>query len=94
MSEFFIRCCLCAESTVPPARHVCVLCACLPCRDRLVPAEVCGLLGRVVVQIAGGWRHTMALDSEGGVWAWGWNKFGQLGESGRQPEGGGRGWVG
>jgi hypothetical protein len=49
-------------------------------RDRLVPAEVSGLAGRQVVAIAGGWRHTMALDSEGGVWAWGWNKFGQLGE--------------
>lgn len=47
--------------------------------DRLVPAEVSGLAGRHVVAIAGGWRHTMALDSEGGVWAWGWNKFGQLG---------------
>eukprot|EP00879_Flechtneria_rotunda_P006078 GHRR01006391.1.p1 GENE.GHRR01006391.1~~GHRR01006391.1.p1 ORF type:complete len:467 (+),score=165.58 GHRR01006391.1:204-1604(+) len=47
--------------------------------DRVVPAEVAGLSGRVVVQIAGGWRHTMALDQEGTVWAWGWNKFGQLG---------------
>eukprot|EP00882_Tetradesmus_deserticola_P032053 GHRQ01036268.1.p1 GENE.GHRQ01036268.1~~GHRQ01036268.1.p1 ORF type:complete len:372 (+),score=128.07 GHRQ01036268.1:366-1481(+) len=48
--------------------------------DRLVPAEVSGLAGRRVVAIAGGWRHTMALDSDGGVWAWGWNKFGQLGK--------------
>jgi YD repeat-containing protein len=56
----------------------CGCCCC--CSDRLVPAEVSGLAGRCVVAIAGGWRHTMALDSEGSVWAWGWNKFGQLGE--------------
>jgi alpha-tubulin suppressor-like RCC1 family protein len=63
-------------------------------RDRLVPAEVSGLAGRHVVAIAGGWRHTMALDSEGGVWAWGWNKFGQLGEwrAGVGEDGGTRGW--
>eukprot|EP00775_Hariotina_reticulata_P006154 gene6154-6391_t len=42
--------------------------------DRLVPVEVSALTGRVIVQIAGGWRHTMALDQQGTAWGWGWNK--------------------
>lgn len=50
--------------------------------DRLIASGVSSLCGRPVLQIAGGWRHTMALDQEGNVWAWGWNKFGQLGERG------------
>ncbi len=32
-----------------------------------------------VAVVAGGWRHTMAADSEGRVFACGWNKFGQCG---------------
>ncbi|PON59232.1 Regulator of chromosome condensation [Trema orientale] len=30
-------------------------------------------------QISGGWRHTMALTSDGKLYGWGWNKFGQVG---------------
>ncbi|BBH02500.1 hypothetical protein Prudu_013083 [Prunus dulcis] len=30
-------------------------------------------------QTAGGWRHTMALTSDGKLYGWGWNKFGQVG---------------
>lgn len=37
--------------------------------DRLIACEVSSLSGRPVLQIAGGWRHTMALDQEGTVWA-------------------------
>jgi alpha-tubulin suppressor-like RCC1 family protein len=25
-------------------------------------------------QIAGGWRHTVALDEDGQMYGWGWNK--------------------
>lgn len=60
---------------------VAVLCVSVVCSDRLIACEVSRLSGVPVLQIAGGWRHTMALDQEGNVWAWGWNKFGQLGEN-------------
>ncbi|CAI9780505.1 unnamed protein product [Fraxinus pennsylvanica] len=30
-------------------------------------------------EISGGWRHTMALTTEGKLYGWGWNKFGQVG---------------
>ncbi|CAE6909572.1 HERC2 [Symbiodinium natans] len=32
-----------------------------------------------IAQAAGGDVHSLALDSEGGVWSWGWGEFGQLG---------------
>lgn len=34
----------------------------------------------VVVSIAGGDRHTIALKNDGTVWTWGWNAYGQLGD--------------
>ncbi|WP_347273655.1 cell wall anchor protein [Candidatus Kuenenia sp.] len=36
--------------------------------------------GVVTPQISGGWSHTLALDSEGKLWAWGYNEDGQLGD--------------
>ncbi len=42
-----------------------------------VPARVAGLTG--VTAAAAGASHSVALDSHGGVWAWGWNTYGQLG---------------
>jgi hypothetical protein len=30
-------------------------------------------------QVSGGWRHSMALMSNGQLFGWGWNKFGQVG---------------
>ena len=39
------------------------------------------LLGKVVTQIAAGDNHTLALDSDGKVYAWGDNAVGQLGDS-------------
>ncbi len=42
-----------------------------------MPVQVRGLDD--VTAIAGGGYHTIALKSNGTVWAWGWNKFGQLG---------------
>src|SRR5438105_2496912 len=41
------------------------------------PAHVSGLTG--VVAIAGGYFHSLALRSDGTVWAWGRNYEGQLG---------------
>lgn len=32
-----------------------------------------------VTRCVGGWRHTMAVTREGKLYAWGWNRFGQLG---------------
>ena len=33
-----------------------------------------------MVAIAGGGDHSLALKSDGTVWAWGWNGYGQLGD--------------
>ena len=44
-------------------------------RDGLIPSRVSGLMeGRTVVSIAGGWRHSVAVDTAGSLYAWGWNK--------------------
>ncbi|KAK3144729.1 hypothetical protein QOZ80_4AG0317040 [Eleusine coracana subsp. coracana] len=47
--------------------------------DHLVPYKVEALKDSTISQISGGWRHTMALTSEGKLYGWGWNKFGQVG---------------
>jgi alpha-tubulin suppressor-like RCC1 family protein len=44
------------------------------CRDSLIPKAVEFLKDRVMTMIAGGWRHTIAGDSEGKLYGWGWNK--------------------
>ncbi len=44
----------------------------------LQPAQVPGLAG--VTEIAAAWFHTLALKSDGTVWAWGANYAGQLGD--------------
>jgi len=46
--------------------------------DRHEPATVNGLSD--VVQTAAGAFHTLALRTDGTVWAWGWNGVGQLGD--------------
>jgi len=43
------------------------------------PKRVAALEGRTVVNVSGGWRHTMTSDSEGKVYACGWNQYGQVG---------------
>jgi alpha-tubulin suppressor-like RCC1 family protein len=44
-----------------------------------VPVRVVGLAG--VRVIASGWAyHSLALDSDGSVWAWGYNAYGQAGD--------------
>lgn len=48
-------------------------------QDLLVPHQVLVLNDRRIENIAGGWRHSMAIDQNGLLFAWGWNKFGQVG---------------
>ena len=44
-------------------------------RDVLQPTLVGGILTEQRVRaVAGGWRHTMASDAQGLLYAWGWNK--------------------
>jgi len=33
-----------------------------------------------ITGISGGWKHSLAVDSNSGVWSWGWNYQGQLGD--------------
>jgi len=45
---------------------------------RTTPAQVTGLSG--VVAVAAGTDHSLALRSDGTVWAWGGDRYGQLGD--------------
>ena len=47
--------------------------------NRSTPVQVSGLRG--VIALAGGGYHSLALKSDGTVWAWGRNYHSQLGES-------------
>ncbi|CAM8947795.1 unnamed protein product [Rhodiola kirilowii] len=47
--------------------------------DHLVPHKLEALSEYFITEISGGWRHTMALTSDGKLFGWGWNKFGQVG---------------
>jgi alpha-tubulin suppressor-like RCC1 family protein len=42
------------------------------------PQLVSGITG-TITQVAAGWNHSLALGSDGTVWAWGDNQFGELG---------------
>ncbi|MBY9078904.1 RCC1 domain-containing protein, partial [Paenibacillus sp. CGMCC 1.18879] len=46
---------------------------------RTTPVAVSGLTSEVTA-IAGGNNHSLALKSDGSVWAWGYNGSGQLGD--------------
>jgi alpha-tubulin suppressor-like RCC1 family protein len=48
---------------------------------QLTPVTLAGLAN--IVQISGGWAHTVALASDGTVWTWGGNGNGQLGVGNR-----------
>eukprot|EP00262_Sarcandra_glabra_P007883 TRINITY_DN20990_c0_g1_i1.p1 TRINITY_DN20990_c0_g1~~TRINITY_DN20990_c0_g1_i1.p1 ORF type:complete len:441 (+),score=87.48 TRINITY_DN20990_c0_g1_i1:226-1548(+) len=47
--------------------------------DHLIPHQLEALSSNCISQISGGWRHSMALTSDGRLYGWGWNKFGQVG---------------
>ncbi|KAJ4838177.1 Ultraviolet-B receptor uvr8 [Turnera subulata] len=47
--------------------------------DRLVPEKVSFTHGEKMVIVACGWRHTIAVSSAGGLYTYGWSKYGQLG---------------
>jgi alpha-tubulin suppressor-like RCC1 family protein len=51
--------------------------------DSHIPFQVLGAGGvghlSSIQAIAGGERHNVALDTNGEVWTWGWNAYGQLG---------------
>ncbi|KAF8404057.1 hypothetical protein HHK36_008934 [Tetracentron sinense] len=42
--------------------------------DHLIPHKLEALHDNFIAQISGGWRHTMALTSDGKLYGWGWNK--------------------
>lgn len=49
--------------------------------SRTLPVQVTGLAGRTIVDLStGASNHTLAVDSTGTVWAWGFNGQGQLGD--------------
>ncbi|KAK9826396.1 hypothetical protein WJX81_007348 [Elliptochloris bilobata] len=54
--------------------------------DRWAPVQVNGLEGRVLRQVACGWRHTVVVDVDGGVYTFGWSKYGQLGHGDCQDQ--------
>ncbi len=45
--------------------------------DKPTPVQVAGLTG--IIAISGGWGHSLALKSDGTVWAWGLDSYGALG---------------
>ncbi|KAH6791329.1 Regulator of chromosome condensation family protein [Perilla frutescens var. frutescens] len=47
--------------------------------DHLIPHKLEALRDDHISQISGGWRHTMAVTTDGKLYGWGWNKFGQVG---------------
>lgn len=47
--------------------------------DAPLPELVTGLAGHQIVQLACGWRHSLAVSAEGQVFAWGRAGNGQLG---------------
>lgn len=49
-----------------------------PVPNRSRPGQVTGLSD--VVAVAAGYEHNLAIKRDGTVWAWGWNKNGQLGD--------------
>jgi alpha-tubulin suppressor-like RCC1 family protein len=47
---------------------------------RLAPVQVTGLSGVVAIATGASSWHSLAVKTDGSVWAWGWNGWGQLGD--------------
>ncbi|KAI4343472.1 hypothetical protein L6164_010816 [Bauhinia variegata] len=47
--------------------------------DRLIPEKVSSINDDKMVMVACGWRHTISVSSSGGLYTYGWSKYGQLG---------------
>ncbi|KAI4336459.1 hypothetical protein L6164_014983 [Bauhinia variegata] len=47
--------------------------------DRLIPERVSSINGDKMVVVSCGWRHTISVSSSGGLYTYGWSKYGQLG---------------
>ncbi|KAB5514142.1 hypothetical protein DKX38_028048 [Salix brachista] len=47
--------------------------------DRLVREKVSLVNGDKMIMVACGWRHTISVSSSGGLYTYGWSKYGQLG---------------
>ena len=45
---------------------------------KYTPVQVISLSG--VIAVAAGWYHSLAVKSDGTVWAWGYNRYGRLGD--------------
>lgn len=54
-------------------------------QDRFAPGPVRLPEGLRFTAVAAGQWHSLAVDSDGGVWSWGFNRFGQLGDGTRTP---------
>ncbi|MGD0608066.1 MAG: hypothetical protein ABSA53_31315 [Streptosporangiaceae bacterium] len=50
-----------------------------PAQSAASPQLVSGISG-TITQVAAGWSHSLALGSDGTVWAWGDNQYGELGD--------------
>ena len=49
--------------------------------DKYSPIQVGGALeGKEIVSVSAGRQHSLALDSDGNIYAWGYNSYGQLGD--------------
>ncbi|MDB5052426.1 MAG: hypothetical protein JWM44_476 [Bacilli bacterium] len=48
---------------------------------RLTPVEVSGLSGKTITSISSRYLHSLAAASDGTVWSWGDNSFGQIGNN-------------
>ncbi|KVH87985.1 Regulator of chromosome condensation 1/beta-lactamase-inhibitor protein II, partial [Cynara cardunculus var. scolymus] len=47
--------------------------------DRNIPEKASVINGEKMILVACGWRHTISVSSSGGLYTYGWSKYGQLG---------------